>query len=74
MSNKKVYWKGTEELIQEPTFVKNSQKEFSEELPIEQFLSNKELDSTNTSRRDFLKFMGFGITAANVVAEAKARL
>lgn len=68
MSNKKVYWKGTEELIQEPTFVKNSQKEFSEELPIEQFLSNKDLDSTNTSRRDFLKFMGFGITAATLAA------
>ncbi|NCG29195.1 MAG: TAT-variant-translocated molybdopterin oxidoreductase [Bacteroidetes bacterium] len=68
MSNKKVYWKGTEELIQEPTFVKNSQKEFSEELPIEQFLSNNDLDSTNTSRRDFLKFMGFGITAATLAA------
>jgi MoCo/4Fe-4S cofactor protein with predicted Tat translocation signal len=68
MSNNKIYWRGTEELEKDPSFVKSSEKEFSEELPIEQFLGNKELDSTNTSRRDFLKFMGFGITAATLAA------
>lgn len=68
MSKNKTYWRGTEELEQTEAFVKSSQKEFSEELPIEQFLANKELDQTNTSRRDFLKFMGFGITAATLAA------
>ncbi|NQV53403.1 MAG: TAT-variant-translocated molybdopterin oxidoreductase [Flavobacteriales bacterium] len=68
MSNNKVYWRGTEELEKDPAFVKNADKEFSEELPIDKFLSNKDLDSTNTSRRDFLKFMGFGITAATLAA------
>ncbi|MEZ4721979.1 MAG: TAT-variant-translocated molybdopterin oxidoreductase [Flavobacteriales bacterium] len=68
MSNNKIYWRGTEELEKDAAFVKNSQREFSEELPIDQFLGKKELDSTNTSRRDFLKFMGFGITAATLAA------
>ena len=68
MSNNKIYWRGTEELEKDPEFVKSSEKEFSEELPIEQFLGKKDLDSTNTSRRDFLKFMGFGITAATLAA------
>ena len=68
MSNNKVYWRGTEELEKAPSFVKGADKEFSEELPIDQFLANKDLDSTNTSRRDFLKFMGFGITAATLAA------
>src|SRR5690606_36663774 len=68
MSNNKIYWRGAEELEKSPAFVKSSEKEFAEELPIEQFLSNKDLDATNTSRRDFLKFMGFGITAATLAA------
>lgn len=68
MSNKKIYWRGAEELEKDADFVKGAQKEFSEELPIDKFLGNKELDSTNTSRRDFLKFMGFGITAATLAA------
>ena len=68
MSNNKIYWRGTEELTKDPEFVKSSEKEFSEELPIEQFLGKNDLDATNTSRRDFLKFMGFGITAATLAA------
>jgi MoCo/4Fe-4S cofactor protein with predicted Tat translocation signal len=68
MSNNKIYWRGTEELEKDSAFLKNSQKEFAQELPIEQFLGKKDLDSTNTSRRDFLKFMGFGITAATLAA------
>jgi MoCo/4Fe-4S cofactor protein with predicted Tat translocation signal len=68
MSNNKVYWRGTEELEKNPSFIKNAEKEFSRELPIDQFLGSKDLDATNTSRRDFLKFMGFGITAATLAA------
>jgi MoCo/4Fe-4S cofactor protein with predicted Tat translocation signal len=68
MSNKKIYWRGTEELEKDAAFVKASQKEFAEELPIDKFLGNKDLDSSSTSRRDFLKFMGFGITAATLAA------
>jgi len=34
--------------------------EFVNELPIDNFLENKEtLKDTNTNRRDFLKYLGF---------------
>lgn len=68
MSKNKIYWRGSEELEKSPVFVAKAEKEFSEELPIDQFLGTKDLDSSNTSRRDFLKYMGFGITAATLAA------
>jgi len=37
-------------------------------LPIDEFLSDKELPSTSTSRRDFLKFLGFSTAAATLAA------
>ena len=43
MSNNKIYWRGTEELTKDPEFVKSSEKEFAEELPIEQFLGKNDL-------------------------------
>jgi len=66
--NKKTYWKGIEQLSNDPEFVKNADKEFPEFLPINQ---NEEGGS---SRRDFLKMMGFGIAAASLAAcEAPVR-
>lgn len=71
MSNQKTYWKGTEQLTNDPSFVKNADKEFPEYLPIN---SNKESENGGTSRRDFLKMMGFGIAAASLAAcEAPVR-
>jgi len=70
MSNQKTYWKGTEQLTNDPSFVKNAEKEFPEYLPINE---NKESNG-NTSRRDFLKLMGFGVAAASLAAcEAPVR-
>ena len=38
-------------------------------LPTDQFLGDKEtLESSSTSRRDFLKYLGFGVTAASLAA------
>ena len=56
----KTYWKGIEQLKNEPSFVKNAQNEFPEFLPIK--------GSSDNSRRDFLKMMGFGIAAVSTVA------
>ena len=56
----KTYWKGLEELKNDKEFVKNSHNEFPEYLPI--------YGSSNNSRRDFLKMMGFGITAATIAS------
>lgn len=63
--SKKVYWKGIEELTNHPDFVKNAQHEFAEPAPEE---------DPGHSRRDFLKMMGFGMSAVALAAcEAPVR-
>ena len=57
---KKTYWKGIEQLKNDPAFVKNAQNEFPEFLPIQ--------GSSDNSRRDFLKMMGFGLAAVSAAA------
>ena len=59
MSNRKTYWKGIEELKNDPGFVKNANKEFVD-LGVEQ--------DPGHSRRDFLKMMGFGVSAVTLAA------
>src|SRR5690606_20999734 len=67
--NKKTYWKGLEQLTNDPEFVKNANDEFPGYLPI----SNKDEDG-GSSRRDFLKMMGFSVAAASLAAcEAPVR-
>ena len=68
MSNTKKYWKGIEELKETPEFVKLQQNEFAEDLPVDQFLGNDQLVDTSTNRRDFLKVLGFSVTAASLAA------
>lgn len=64
--DKKVYWKGLEQLTNNPEFVKNNQNEFPEFLPTG--------GENGPNRRDFLKLMGFGIAAASLAAcEAPVR-
>ena len=64
-STKKQYWKGLEELTQDPEFVKHADKEFPEYLP-----TQSELDATEegATRRDFLKLMGFGVAAVTLAS------
>jgi len=69
MSNNKKYWKGVEELNDTPSFQKTKSKEFNEYLPAEDFLGDGNLlADSNTSRRDFLKYLGFGVAAASLAA------
>lgn len=69
MSNNKKYWKGVEELNETPSFQQSKNKEFSEMLPAEEFLGDSDLlENSQTSRRDFLKYLGFGVTAASLAA------
>jgi len=63
MENKKIYWKGFEELNNDLEFVKKAEKEFPDFLPI----AEKD-ENNNTSRRDFLKLMGFGMAAVSLAA------
>ena len=59
---KKRYWKGLEELNNDPEYLKLKDKEFPEYLP-----TNGSSDS-QWDRRDFLKLMGFSLTAATLAA------
>lgn len=68
MSNNKTYWKGLEELHNTPEFVKNRDNEFPAETPVDVFLADDKLRESSTSRRDFLKFLGFSITAATIAS------
>ncbi|MBW7936262.1 MAG: TAT-variant-translocated molybdopterin oxidoreductase, partial [Flavobacteriales bacterium] len=64
----KVYWKGYEELENDPQFIQNRDNEFVEHLPLEEILGDEKVGVVQTNRRDFLKFLGFGVTAATLAA------
>mgnify|MGYP006237892411 FL=1 len=69
MKTTKKYWKGLAQLNDDPIVEKLAQNEFAEELPVDQFLGDKKnLSATNSSRRDFLKFLGFSTAAATLAA------
>lgn len=65
----KKYWKGLPELTDSPEFTQSKKNEFAEPLPIGEFLAGSdEDDSKGTSRRDFLKVMGFSTAAVTLAA------
>lgn len=70
MSSSKKYWQSVEELKETSSIVEtHQQKEFVEEIPTDEFLGDKEsLESSSTSRRDFLKYVGFSTAAASLAA------
>ncbi len=67
MDSNKKYWKGLEELNNEPEFVEKNKHEFAEPIPIEEVLSSSGL-MAKTPRRDFLKALGFGVGAVTLAA------
>ncbi|PCI03309.1 MAG: quinol:cytochrome C oxidoreductase, partial [Flavobacteriaceae bacterium] len=66
----KKYWKSVEELGESSAVVDTlRQNEFVEEIPTDEFLGDKEtLESSSTTRRDFLKYVGFTTAAASLAA------
>ena len=69
---KKQYWKGVEQLTNHPEFVKYANKEFPQDLPYKEGQLQEE--EGGSSRRDFLKMMGFSLAAASMAAcEAPVR-
>ena len=70
MSSNKKYWKSVEELNENSSIVETLRNnEFVEEIPTDEFLSDKEaLSSSSTTRRDFLKYVGFTTAAATLAA------
>ncbi|MCG1034812.1 TAT-variant-translocated molybdopterin oxidoreductase [Polaribacter sargassicola] len=69
MASNKKYWKSVEELKDSPIVETLSKNEFVEEIPTDEFLGDKEtLENSSTSRRDFLKYVGFTTAAASLAA------
>ncbi|ALJ05975.1 quinol:cytochrome C oxidoreductase [Pseudalgibacter alginicilyticus] len=70
MSSNKKYWKSVEELNENSSIVEAlKQNEFVEEIPTDEFLGDKDtLEASSTTRRDFLKYVGFSTAAASLAA------
>lgn len=70
MASNKKYWKNEAELDPNDSIVETLRhNEFVEEIPVDDFLGDKEnLSATSTNRRDFLKYMGFSTAAASLAA------
>ena len=68
MTKAKKYWKGLAELTNDPAIESLKHNEFAEKLPVDEFLGDEKLSDTSTSRRDFLKFLGFSTAAATLAA------
>jgi len=69
MAENKKYWRGISELENPELTQTLAEQEFPSNIPAEEFLGNQEnLESTHTSRRDFLKYMGFTTAAATLAA------
>ncbi|OIQ21755.1 MAG: quinol:cytochrome C oxidoreductase [Flavobacterium sp. MedPE-SWcel] len=70
MASNKKYWQSVEELKEDSSIVETLRNnEFVEEIPTNEFLGDKEaLSSSSTSRRDFLKYVGFSTAAVSLAA------
>ncbi|MBL4715874.1 MAG: TAT-variant-translocated molybdopterin oxidoreductase, partial [Bacteroidia bacterium] len=66
MTETKKYWKGLEELKQEPEFEKRKNQEFPEHLPFDEGILKE--NGIAADRRDFLKMFGFGIAAVSLAS------
>ncbi len=64
---KKTYWRGAEELRNDPDFIKNAEKEFADDLPIKDAYGDNS-EAEEPTRRDFLKVMGFSVAAVSLAA------
>lgn len=64
----KKYWRGLPELHNSPEFAEQHRNEFAEPLPMEEFLGSNGAEKSGTSRRDFLKVMGFSTAAVALAA------
>jgi len=70
MASNKKYWKSEAELNPNDSIVETlRQNEFTEQIPVDEFLGDKaNLEDSSTTRRDFLKYVGFSTAAASLAA------
>ncbi len=67
MENKNQYWRGLEELNNDPKFLASKKHEFAEGIPLDEVFSEED-GGLNSNRRDFLKYFGFSISAVALAA------
>ncbi|MFT6443009.1 MAG: molybdopterin-containing oxidoreductase family iron-sulfur binding subunit, partial [Salibacteraceae bacterium] len=69
--NKSQVWIGAADMTNDPEFFKSAKSEFVE-LPIVDVLADENVaENTSANRRDFLKYMGFGLGAATLAASCE---
>ena len=70
MASKKAYWKSTEELKKDsPIMDSLRSNEFATPIPTTEFLGDDNtMEESATTRRDFLKYVGFSTAAATLAA------
>jgi len=69
MATNKTYWKSIDQLDQNNSIVaKLEQNEFPEKLPQDFNKDDSKIEDSSSSRRDFLKYIGFSTAAATVAA------
>lgn len=66
MSNNQ-YWKGLEELNKSPEFMQKKGNEFMEGIPMNEAFKEETYELSST-RRDFLKYFGFSVSSAAILA------
>ncbi len=68
MASNKIQFRSIHELKDPALNGKLAQKEFQNEIPVDEFLSDDKTSSSSTSRRDFLKLLGFSTAAVTLAA------
>ena len=68
MASNKIQFRSIHELKDPALNGKLALKEFQEEIPVEDFLGDAEKNESSTTRRDFLKLLGFSTAAVTLAA------
>ncbi|WP_235297030.1 TAT-variant-translocated molybdopterin oxidoreductase [Portibacter marinus] len=69
--DKQGIWIGEKDLTKDPEFIKAASQEFAGENLLETMGANPEATNLESTRRDFLKFLGFGLGAATLAASCE---
>ena len=65
--NKVAIWIGQKDLNHDPKFLEEAGNEFAR-IPLDKMAESSSLEHVGATRRDFLKYLGFGLGAATVAA------
>ncbi|MDO5614789.1 MAG: TAT-variant-translocated molybdopterin oxidoreductase, partial [Cruoricaptor ignavus] len=68
MASNKIQFRSIHELKDPALNQQLAQKEFQNEIPVDEFLGDAEKANSSTSRRDFLKLLGFSTAAVTLAA------